>query len=499
MEVPKIIKNIISIFKDKPKPLKPQVIDDRPKRTSLPSGRVSDPDLGDNFAGDLLGSNYAIVTPDFLNEFIPIIRHLSKLNPDVSQALNNIVALGNTGHKVFFDTGVSEDQTDKMRNHLSNKRKNWAPGQAGMDGQVNKMFAQLLIAGSLSNEWVPNKQLTGIQSNVLINPENIVFKLAKDKITYEPHQKVRNSILRNRKRIDGDLIPLNTNTYRYYALNGDGESPYGCPPYAPVVDRIVTQNKMNKNIDFIMDIMGLVGFLEVLIQKPDPDDGEEDNDATYIQRLENLLVQARANVISGMKDGVVSGFKDDHEFDFHSAAKNFKDVEVLFKNNELQVATALKQDASLWGRDYGTSESKANITFMKMLSELKNIQNIVKTNLEFGYALELRLAGFEFEYLTVKFNRSTIQDDLKYQQAEEYKIKNVISKYVLGVINLDQAADELGYEKPAQAKPLVPPEMLAGKGAAAKPDPTARKTRKGQKGKAAKTTRDKKKPVIKQK
>jgi len=472
-------------------------VDDRPKKTALPNGRSSTPDFEGNSAADILGTKYSIVSPSFLAELIPIIRALSQLNPDVSQALHNIVSLGNSGHKVFFDRKVPEEQVDRMRNHLKNKRKNWAPGQAGMDGQINKMFAQVLISGALSNEWVPNNTLTGIQANILINPENIVFKLAKDKITYLPYQRIRNSILRQKPRIEGDLIPLNTNTYKYYALNGDGEMPYGIPPYAPVVQRISTQNKMNDNIDFIMDIMGLVGFLEVLVTKPD-EDGQE-NETDYEARLQDLLTQARANMLTGMKDGVVSGFKEDHEFEFHSAAKNFKDVVDLYKNNELQIASALKQDAALWGRDYGTSEAKAGITFMKMISELKNIQNLIKTNLEFGYSLELMLAGYTFEYLTVQFNRSTITDDLKYQQAEEYKIKNIQTKMVLGMINQDQAADELGYETPSSPKPMVPWEMLAGKGAAQKPDPAARATRKGQKGKSAKVSKDKKKPAPKSK
>lgn len=382
-----------------------------------------------------------------------------------------------------------------MRNHLLNRRKKWAPGQAGMDGLVNKMFSQLLISGALSAEAVPNQELIGIKSVLLLNPEKIVFKLSPDKTTYLPHQKLSNSLIPNRPRVDMDLIPLNTNTYQYLAINGDGESPYGIPPYLPALKRVESQGKMNQNIDFIVDIMGLVGFLEVLITKPDEDGEESEN--VYKARLEKLLTDARANVLSGFKDGVVSGFKDDHEFKFNSAAKNFEGVTELYKNNEMQIASAVKQDASLWGRDYGTSESKANITFIKMLSELRNIQNVVKTYLEWLYALELQLAGFKFDYLTVAFNRSTLQDDYKYQQSEELKVKNVLYKYAMGIINIDQAADELGYETPALRKTLIKLEMLLGKGSAEPSSGAAAKKRQAQKGKSAKKTRSSKKAVPK--
>jgi hypothetical protein len=112
----------------------------------------------------------------------------------------------------------------------------------------------------------------------------------------------------------------------------------------------------------------------------------------------------------------------------------------------------------------------------------------------------LRLAGFDFEYLTVTFNRSTLQDDLKYQQSEEIKVKNVLDKMVAGIIDQDQAADELGYEAPAFPQPKVPWEVLAG-GSVPKPEtpgqPTNKAKRQGQKNKSAKKTRDKNKRVTK--
>jgi hypothetical protein len=481
------------------KPPTKAVIDDRPKITTVPSGRQSEPDYEGSAVIDLLKSQYALITPDFLTEIVPLIRMLVKMNPDVGQALDNIVTLGNTGHKINFDRKVSPDKVDAMRNHLVNKRKNWAPGQAGIDGLVNKMISQVMIGGALSYEAVPNNILTGIEQILLINPETIVFQLQSDKLTYLPYQRVRNAFLL--KNPDpNSLVKLNINTYQYYALNGDGENPHGFPPYMPAVNRVYSQGKMNQNIDFIVDVMGLVGFLEVLITPPDQI-GDE-SDSAYEGKLDGLLAKARQRVLGGLKDGVVVGIKDDHEFKFNSASKNFEQVAELYKTNELQVASGLKQDASLWGRDYGTSEAKANITFIKMLSQLKNIQNIVKTALEFIYQLELRLAGFQFDYLSVQFNRSTLQDDYRYQQAEEIKVKNVIDKMVSGLINQEQAADELGYEAPAYPKPMVSWEVLAG-GSDPKPAtpgaPTAKKKRQGQKNKSAKKTRDNRKTVQKTK
>jgi hypothetical protein len=476
-------------------PTKSTGIDDRPDIKALPAGRQSEPNTG---TGSILSINdqFSVVSPQFMVELIPIIRALVQLNPDVSQAVWNIASLGNTGHKISFDRKVPTEQVDKMRNHLINKRKNWASGQAGMDGLVTKMFYQILISGALSNEWVPNNLLTGIQVCALINPENIVFKLDKGRAKYIPFQKSKNAIIGEAPELG--LKPLNENTYKYLGLSGDEELPYGIPPYLSVIPRIKAQTHMDNNIDFIVDMLGLVGFFEALVSKPDIEDGETDK--AYQARLDTYIKQAKSRIMGGVREGVVVGFKDDHEFKFNSASKAYGEVVEIYKNNELQIASALKQDASLWGRDYSSSEGTMGIVFMKMLSELRNIQNLIKTNLEFGYALELRLAGFNFDYLTVQFNRSTIQDDLKYQQAEEIKVRNVKDKYIMGVINQDQMADELGYEAPAESAPLVDPEVLAGV-APQSPDAglatdksKAKKDRKAQKNKSARTSRRKDKP-----
>jgi hypothetical protein len=261
---------------------------------------------------------------------------------------------------------------------------------------------------------------------------------------------------------------LNTETYQYFGLNGDSELPFGTPPYLAALKPVATQNKMKANIDFIVDTMGLVGFLEVLLHKP-PQMGDLQNNEKYKAYLNNILSEAKDKIVNGVKEGVVVGFEGDHTFKFNSATKSYQGVSELFQENELQMFSALHQDAALAGRGYSTSETQINVVFMKLLSQLRNAQNIVATDLEFGYGLELRLAGYKFDFLKVKFDRSTIQDDLKSQQAEEIKVRNVKDKLILGVINQDQAADELGYEVPAFPEPQVDWEVLAG--VAPKPDP----------------------------
>lgn len=418
-------------------------------KTPLPPGRVSVPE-NRNGSLKILQGGKDVVDPLFNNELIPIIRSLCYTNPDLSQALDNIVQLGNTGHEIEFDESVSEADTNKIKLYLESKKQEWSESTAGMDGLVNKMIAQIMIGGALSGEWVPKMDLSGIDRFVFVNPESVQFVLDKRTQRYIPYQRPTNKAI-NLIHPEKELIKLNTNTYRYFALNGDTEIPYGIPPYMAALESVNRQRTMQENIDFIVDQIGLMGFLSILVQKPDQ--GVNEQELAYINRLEADLDRLKARVQSGMKEGIMTGYIDDTEITFSSPTKDASGASELFQANELMLASGLKQDASLLGRSYGTTETQITVIFTKLLSQLTNIQNLAKRNLEFGYELDLRLAGFKFKSLKVEFKESTITDELKYQQALEIKIRNSRGLYYDGINNLDEYAQSMGKEKADQKEP----------------------------------------------
>jgi hypothetical protein len=420
----------------------------KPKVVSFPSVGSIKPDLATmDLEAQIEG--FSIVKPDFMFEIIPIIRHLAYYNPDVSQALDNIVQLGNTGHTIQFDASVNELEANEIHSYLNVKKLQWSEGTAGMDGLVNKMIAQVMIGGALSGEWVPQSNLQGVDRWVFLNPEHVRAIHNSKTGRYEFYQKLQNSLSIG-KGLDplAGLHKLNPLIYKYYAINGDTNIPYGIPPYLSVIGPLTRQQNMDKNIDFILDMLGVMGFLAINIEKPDKLDAEsEDN---YAVRLNSYLLTLKDRVKGGLKDGVVAGFKEDTEFEFHSITKDIKGVQETYNANELQVGSSLKQDMSLLGRGYGTTETQITVIFTKLLSQIKNIQALIKRNLEYGYTMDLRMAGFKFKSLEVKFNQSTVLDELKFQQALEVKIRNLNGIFYDGIISLDKYAQEMGYEKADQ-------------------------------------------------
>lgn len=416
----------------------------------IPAGRISDAPMDYNAFFDFENEKY-FIQPGYQYEVIALIRKLSISNQSVSQALANIVNLANTGHKLQFDANVSADKVVEMTTHIETAVKTWHYGVASCHGLANKMFSQAMICGAVCAEIVPNKKFTGIYRFLMPMPESIRFVYDKPTISYLPYQRTRNIL--DAKPNEFGLKRLNINSFRYVAINGDTESPYGNPPYLPALGPLEDQHIMLDNIKFIIKQIGLVGFLEVLVDKPTQIEFE--TDPAYRARVTAYLDEVKMNLSKSMKDGIMVGVQEDHEFEFHSATANASGVSELFEQNEILVSSGLKQDPSLAGKATG-SETGITIIFTKLISELKNIQIAVASVLQDLYALELRLAGYTFNTLDVVFDPSTVQDDLKMQQAQEIKVRNNRQMRMDGLISQDTYASNMGLDKAHQQTPVVP-------------------------------------------
>lgn len=464
----KVIDNFLGITGN----AQPKVPTKVPKKTGYnvvpPSGRSSVPDVSYN---DIVTSfqDIELLKPGFQFDIIPVIRKLFIVNQNVSLAMWDMVELINTGHRIIFDKGVSSDQVDSMRLHLESRSKEWNPYMAGTHGLVNRLIAQLFIGGAISYEIVVDNKKQGIDYITLLNPENIRFRLEKSG-KYSPYQYISNKL---NKLGEDEYIRLNTLTYKYTGLLTDVDIPYGIPPFISALEDLGTQRNMIKNLNYIIEEFGLLGFFEILLSKPDRLDSETPEQ--YNARLNTLLDTAKANVKSGMKDGTIAGYSGDHTFKFNTIAKNTSGADSLFSLNQKLVSNGLKFPPNFMGAGDQASQVAVGIVFTKMLSQLNNVQEILIDSLKHIYNTELRLAGFNYNYLGIEFNKSTLTDEVKFQQSREYKVRTLMNLYDQGIISQETFADELGYEKPDTKEPRVSretPSNDTGKGGSSKSTPT---------------------------
>ena len=452
--------------------------------TVVSPGRVSVPNDSPELTVRKLQGLTNLITPSYRQDLIPLIRDLYKINPDVSIALQDMFKLSNTAHRIDFPNNTTEEAR-KMRLHLREASKRWSRYSAGMPGLINRMICQIMVGGALSTEAVPNTDLTGLSTILFINPEDIRFERENNGV-YQPYQINRFKGTNDKPQ----YIKLNTATYIYVGMYNDTDEPYGIPPFLAALDSIKTQHDMRINFKEIMEIMGMVGFLEAKMEKPARKANE--SDGAYRARLSKILRDLKVNLRDGMKDGIVTGYIDDHEFKLNSTSASLENLDVPWKMNQQSVANGLGVNSSLIGVQQNNTEGGAGIALSKLISQLQNIQMVIKFALEFYYSLELQLAGMPNKGVEVVFSTSTISDEIKVQQAQEYKIKNVIAKYNQGLISQEQAAWELGYTRPDQPEPRVVEDADDAVN-------TPNRKREADKDKSDRKTRDKNNPMPKRK
>ena len=462
----------------------PEIRDDSPKVGAISPGRVSEPDTQGSGLVLSLRDFTNLVESSFRRDVIPLIRDLYKINPDVSIALQDMFKLANTGHTISFPKNTPEEAT-KMREHLMVASKSWTKYTAGIDGLVNKFTVQCLTSGAISIEAVPNNNLNGISTVLFINPEQIYFRRLNDGV-YHPYQKNPNQVLSKKP----EFIKLNNETYKYLGMYNDTDEPYGVPPFMAALDSLKGQHDMRINFKHIMELVGMVGFLEAKMEKPTINPSES-RDA-YARRLEHILRKLKMNLREGLKDNIVVGFKDDHEFKLNSTTKEIGNIEKPWAMNQQSVANSLGVNASLIGVQNNLTEGGTGILLSKMISQLRNIQMLLKYALEFLYTLELRLAGYNNKGVVVTFGTSTISDELKVQQGIEYKIRNLVSLYNQGIISQEEFAWSMGYEKPDQKEPR---QMEEPEGVSSSQDSAKKQKREADKDTSDRKTRDKNKTV----
>lgn len=447
------------------------------KKVSVPSpGRISQPEGGVGWGQ--LKTQQEVVSPSFRDEIIPLIRDLYKINPDIGIALQDMFKLANTDHLIKFPYNT-EKEGEEMRKFLKESRDQWGLYSSGMYGIVNKMLVQCLVSGAISVEAVPNQDLSNLSTIVFLNPENIRFKRKQDGV-YIPYQKT------SRKYTPEGMVKLNPDTFFYASMFNDTDEPYGIPSFMPALDSIDGQYVMKNNFKHIMEQMGLLGFLEVKMAKPDRRASESDK--AYANRLSQILRQLKSNVMDGMSDGVVAGYIDDHEFDLKSTTKNLTNVDKLWEMNQQSVANGLGVSGNIIGISNANTEGGAGILLSKLISQLRNVQFIAQNVIVKVYELALVLGGYNNKGCTVEFGPSTVSDDLKIQQAQEIKVRNLKELYIQGIIGQDDYAWALGYAKPRKKEPRVPLEQLMGKGAA---KPEDKEKREKDKDKSDRKGRDK--------
>ena len=417
--------------------------DVRPGQESIPEDSIN------GIIGKLAGF-YNFNAAPFDLEALKVLELLGMLNPDISQALSIWVNLGNTGHEVEVEARNPQAVLDRLNALAAGVYQTGG----GVDGLVNHFLRQIPLMGALSAEWVVAERIEdGLTDCVTVPVKSIRWQRVDGK--HAPFQ-LTNAITGSNM----GYVALNPVTYSYMPLITNDGSPYAIPPFLASLKNIEVQLDATDNISSIIRKMGLLGFIDVSMDIPDQKPGESDE--AYRGRLTKRLQDYAKAYKGNLSKGVSVHYKDQeikHNATNAGAAAGAKSV---WEMNEEQIFSALDIPPSMCGRSYSTTETYAEVDFERLGTKLINGRRMIKRFIEKGYVLDLLLRGIDAR-VSVNFKEHNAFKQKEKEEAEGQRIKNVLEKRDGGIIDDDEAARELGYEKATGRRPGdTPPEGFFG-------------------------------------
>lgn len=419
------------------------------ERGALPSGGRSSLEMSAEERIYYLGRRFNGLPP-YHTAVLAVLEDLSVYSPVVSQAVKLLASTVNCGHELMLEGPAR--QVRRARELLGELAPRLYRRSAGVDGLINQYVRQLAVTGALSSEDVLEPDLSGLREIVLVPARSIRWELEGGQ--WRPYQSTGSR-----------RVPLNPITYAYYALETlEGHPPYGMPPFAAVIEPEALQREILEHLKFYAQKLGLYGITTISVPPPPRQPGE--SEAEYQQRCQATIDAAAEAYGRIYRDGllVIPGGEQGHKVEHKDIAKSAGSVGEIVQGVEQLMMSALGIDPAMFGRSFSTTETYAGVVYRLLLRAAAQYQRLIKRRMERTYRLALLLAGLTEVRVNLVWNPQPSLNPQDDARAEQVRTETVLTKARAGIIDADQAAQELGYKHAADPLRIAP----EASGAAAK-------------------------------
>jgi len=362
-----------------------------------------------------------IIHPRFPSQYLYELERTIFTNPDLSHAHQIFLDLVNTPVEIHIEP-FSERAKEEVEEFIH---------KVNLDSLKRHLFSQLIVYGAVSAEAIVSPGLDGVERIVRVPVPTIAFVYDEEEDTFKPYQIV-----------GSEEIELNPITYVYKPLLTLDGSPYGIPPFLSALSIVDTQEEVLQELKNLAKKMGLLGFIDISLPTPPNADGETDTE--YRERLYNKLLEEAQRVQEQIQKGLI--------IHYDSSQVKYEKIETsdlgkgIIDQIELWLLSAVKLQPSLLGRTTGSTETWAVVAYAQFVRQLKNMQQLVEDVLEYFIGLHLTLRNVTFDHLEVEFEEPPDLNPKLTEEAQKTRADRVIALYQAGLLSLEEARKELGYD-----------------------------------------------------
>jgi len=312
----------------------------------------------------------------------PFLRYLRDSIPDVSAGVWAWVRLCSTPQRVTYGEGSEAEvkQAGEVVRRLDARIFEFDHmRRQGMDALVNSFFLSVFTTGAFAGEVVLTDDRSGIDKFFMIDPATIRFKRFKTSRRLVPYQLTP----------DGEVIRLREASFFYYALDADGDNPYGRSPLLALPFVVKIQQQLLADMARATHNAGWP-TLHVTYHPPKREEGESVR--SFHSRTRANYEAIRRNMFDRQADSNFITF-DNVDIAYLSPSGRTQRWSESLQAITEQVISALHLAPFMIGRNWGTTQSWGLAQYQLMVNNAVSVQRGAKRMCEWLRNLELALAG----------------------------------------------------------------------------------------------------------
>lgn len=384
-----------------------------------------------------------------------LIDILSDADPHIALAVWNFLRLCSAqwSYEVRTPDNTESDPVAKATLDVIISKMNDRWG--GIDNLVTQWTMSIILEGACAGETIPNETITDVEDMVAVSPWTIYFQrdLAQRYVAYQWQPMLasggmawngtpKTDILTEMQALQhGGFRQLNELTFAYIPLDTAIDDPYGRMPFASVLQIIVFDAQILKDLRQWSHINAFgrldVSILAEKVQALMPPNVQQ-NAALRQQWYQQYVADVQSAYNSLNPDDTFIHFDNVVVSGVNSAGQTF-DIDNLIRIVERRMFRSLKQLPILMGSNEGTTETWGTLQMEVYALGIASIQRVVAALMERLFTVALRIRGFG-SIAHVTFERVHSNDRLQAAQAQAIEIKNAAAQRDQGWITQDEAA-----------------------------------------------------------
>ena len=326
------------------------------------------------------------------------------------------------------NTKVKEDIVDLLHNRINKNN-------GGINGLISRWATQSFIYDEICGEILINENLTDIKDFITFDPKSVVYI-----------KKNNEDILCQEQVVAGKVKELPTFTCFHYTTNADNDSPYSNPRLLSVLQSIDFKTSIEKGIKNQVDHWGfntVVGSLDMkFFQRKEGESDVEFNARikSVLNSFQKTIMEKKANqpilTTSNFKTEVIDG------------VDNADDIASVNSIVYSKIANSLKVDKMMLNQGDFNTDVYNTVPYENFLKQVGQAQSVIKDAIEKVINIYKLLKGID-EEIIIKFVENQVNDEFKSAQAMQMKVRAFILLYQYGILDGNQVAQGLGYDKAA--------------------------------------------------